>query len=365
VQATCIFIAILAVVVLLSFRKKNSDDFFPLSTTNELKGLAILLVIFGHIGYFLVSGNLFLFPISNISGVGVDLFLFLSGYGLVVSALKKPRTIGKFYNDRLLKLLVPFWLVLILLFLADFFILNKTYSLIYMASSFLGFFPTANLYADIDSPLWYFTLILFYYLIFPLVFIKKRPWVSAIIIYAVSALIIFNVGFIGGVRYFYDVHSWAFPIGMVIGWGLVGSRISQRSISATADKDSAGEPKALKNIGHYALIAILVSVIAYTSYHSGVGKGANIEQFVSLITVSAFVVLFLAKRMEIRLFSLFGLYSYEIYLLHWPILYRYDIFFRFFPGWLSMVLYLALFIGLGWALKTFSGKILSTISKEK
>jgi len=88
ITGTYIFIVIFVFAILLSLRKKKSEGFFPISITNELKGVAILTVIFGHIGYFLVSDNRFLFPLSTISGVGVDLLLFLSGYGFVVSAIK-------------------------------------------------------------------------------------------------------------------------------------------------------------------------------------------------------------------------------------------------------------------------------------
>jgi len=363
VEQTYIFTAILIVAILFSLRKKKSEGFFPVSTTNELKGIAILTVIFGHIGYFLISGNLFLFPLSTMSGVGVDLFLFLSGYGLTLSAIKKSRTIGNFYKDRLLKLLIPFWIVLILFFLLDFFVLDKSYSISYIISSFLGFFPTASLYSDINSPLWYFTFILFYYLIFPLVFNKKYPWLSAIIIYLISyLLLIFNFGPISGVRYFYETHYWSFPLGVFLGGLLCNAQVLPKLISkAVAKIKSYG--LILKNIGYYFLILALIFIIAYASY-SGMGRSNNNEQLVSIITAMAFIALFLLKNREIKLFNLLGLYSYEIYLLHWPILYRYDIFFKFLPGWLAMILYLILFICLGWLLKKSSDMILGRILKK-
>ncbi len=357
---TYIFIAILVIAVLLSLRKKKDEGVFPVSTTNELKGLAILTVIFGHIGYFLVTGNLFLYPLSTISGVGVDLFLFLSGYGLTISAIKRSRTIGNFYKDRLLKLLIPFWIVLIGFFLLDFFVLNKSYPINYIISSFLGFFPKADMYNDINSPLWYFTFILFYYLLFPLVFIKKRPWLSAILIYLISYLMLsLNLGFISGVNYFYSTHYWAFPIGVFLGWLSCNVQWLQRAVSSLFVKINSSKVLAiLKDVLRYVLILALICLIAYASY-SGMGRGNNTEQLVSVITTLAFVCLFLFKKMEIKLFSLLGLYSYEIYLLHWPILYRYDIFFKFLPGYLAVVLYIILFIGLGWLLKKVSEAILS------
>lgn len=361
---TYIFIAIFVIAILLTFRKKKQEGFFPISTTNELKGLAILTVIFGHIGYFLVSGNLFLFPLSTISGVGVDLFLLLSGYGLIISAINKPRTIGNFYKDRLLKLFVPFWIVLIVFFLLDFFVLKISYSVISILSSFLGFFPMANMYTDVNSPLWYFTFIFFLYLIFPLVFIKKKPWLSAIIIFLISYILLaFNFGFINGVMYFYKTHYWAFPLGVLLGSLVCNIQLIKQS-NIVVKINTSKALVFLKNILYTLLSLALIFIIAYSS-HTGMGREINMEQAVSIIVALSFIILFLLKRFDIRLFSLFGLYSYEIYLLHWPILYRYDIFFKYMPGYLALTLYLVLFIGLGWLLKKLSETVVSRFSTKK
>lgn len=355
VLATYIFIAIFVVAILISLKKKKDEGFFPISTTNELKGLAVLTVLFGHIGYFLITGNLFLFPLSTISGVGVDLFLFLSGYGLVVSAMRKSRTIGNFYRDRLLKLMIPLWAILAVFYLLDFFVLNKSYPINSIISSFLGFFPTASLYSDINSPLWYFTLILFYYLIFPLVFIKKKPWLSAGIIYLITySVLALNLSSISGVRYFYETHYWAFPIGLFLGGLLYNAKAVDSLIAKTKAKIKTSNLLVVfKNITYYLLILALLFAIGYASY-SGMGRNVGQEQLISVAVTLCFVLLFLMKKMEIRLFSLLGVYSYEIYLLHWPILCRYDIFFGIFPGWLAMILYIIFFICLGWILKKAS-----------
>lgn len=367
VQATYIFIVIFIVAILLSARFKKDNKFFPIETTNELKGVAILLVVFGHIGYFLVNDHNFLFPLSAIAGVGVDIFLFLSGYGLIVSALTKPRSIKQFYKDRLVKLMVPFWLVISAFFLMDFFILNKAYPLDYVVSSFFGLFNSADLYNDINSPLWYFTLILFYYIAFPLVFIKKHPWISALIIYALTYVIIaLNPAWLSKVRYFHEVHMLAFPLGVLAG-GLVCNTVDFRQKIADWTERAVKNNIALKIFKYTAycfLILILLFIIARNTYNSGVGQGIRVEQIVTMVTTLAFTVLFLIKKIEFRLMNLIGLYSYEIYLLHWPILYRYDFIFPFLPPWLAVTAYLAVFIVLGWLLQKSSNLITKNIFKK-
>jgi peptidoglycan/LPS O-acetylase OafA/YrhL len=361
IQSTYIFIAILLVAIFASVRIKKNKDFFPIETTNELKGIAILMVVFGHIGYFLVNDHNFLFPLSIIAGVGVDIFLLLSGYGLVISSINKNRTVSQFYKDRLLKIFVPFWIVLVIFFLMDFLILQKAYSINYIISSFAGIFLSADLYKDINSPLWYFTLIFFYYLIFPLVFSKKRPWLSAIIIWFITYVFIsINPTWFSQVRYFSQVHMLAFPLGMILAWFACRTTNFREQTAKQLENFFKKNLvlRILKWFGYIFLILALLAIAGYTSYNSGVGKGVLMEQLISTITALAFIFLFLIKKLDIKLFSLFGLYSYEIYLLHWPILYRYDIFFRYLPAWLAMCFYLILFLLLAWLLQKITKIIL-------
>ena len=111
---TYLFGIIFLACLLISIKNPKSDRLFSLSKTEELKGFAILAIIFAHIGYFLSSDNNFLFPLSILAGVGVNLFLFLSGFGLTASALKSPLSIINFYKKRLQKLFLPMWLIIFL-----------------------------------------------------------------------------------------------------------------------------------------------------------------------------------------------------------------------------------------------------------
>lgn len=348
VQATYIFSAIFFIALFIFIRKKKDSEFFSPAVSQELKGLAMLAIIFSHIGYFLVNDNRFLFPLSIMAGVGVNLFLFLSGYGLTVSSLHKKYSVWQFYQRRLLKLFNPFWITIIAFLLLDLFILKISYNWEYIIQSILGFFPSADLSRDLNSPFWYFTLILFYYLIFPLVFSKKYPWVSALGIYIISALVIhYEPHFLKEVLSLYKVHLIAFPLGMIMA-----------SVIHYKDKFKVSTVYPwLRKTGYYLSLILLIYIAAYTAYHSGVGKSPVTEELTSLITMSSILGIFILKKIEFRLLYIYGIFSYEIYLLHWPILSRYDIFFNWLPAWLAVLLYLLLFLGLGWLLQYISVKI--------
>ena len=356
VQATYIFSALFFVALFICIRKKQNSDFFSPLVSQELKGLAMLAIIFSHIGYFLVNDNRFLFPLSIMAGVGVNLFLFLSGYGLTISSLHKKYSVWQFYQRRLLKLFTPFWLTIIVFLLLDLFILKISYNWEYIIRSILGFFPSADLSRDLNSPFWYFTLILFYYVIFPLVFSKKYPWLSALGIYIFSAYIIHTEpSFLTEVLSLYKVHLMAFPLGMIMA-------------SVMQYKDKITFPTVypwLRKIGYYVCLILLIGIVGYTAYHSGVGKSPLTEELISLVTMSSILGIFILKKIEFRLLYLYGIFSYEIYLLHWPILSRHDFLFSWLPAWLAVLLYLLIFLGLGWLLQYISVKINDQCGRNK
>ena len=363
IQSTLIFEVILFIALFFSLRIKKIQQIFPISQSQELKGLAILLIVFSHIGYFLATDHRFLYPLSTLAGVGVDLFLFLSGMGLTASALKKSLSVLNFYKKNLLKLFVPFWIALVLFFSLDFFVLKIIYPLTYIEKAFFGLFTSVDLYKDLNSPLWYFTFILFYYLLFPIFFSKKRPWLSAIIIYAISIFILWlNIPIISWVSSFYRLHFVAFPLGILAGWLFYGLNTNTNKLCIWLK--NLWSKKYLPAIGRYLLIFFLIFFIGYVSYYFGGQRDPNINQLVSIITMLAIIFLFLLKKIEFRLLQLFGIYSYEIYLLHWPILYRYDFIYKYFPAWLATIFYLIFFIGIGWLLKKISAFILSKNTKS-
>jgi peptidoglycan/LPS O-acetylase OafA/YrhL len=358
VLATQIFSAIFVVLLLFSIRRQKSFAGLSVALTQELKGFAILAIVLSHIGYFLVSDHRFLFPLTIAAGLGVNLFLFLSGYGIATSAISKPLSVWQFYRHRLLKIYTPFWLVVIVLFTLDFLIGHKTYGFGYMFQSIIGFFPHADLWIDLNSPLWYFTLIIFFYLLFPLVFFKKYPCFSAALLYLGAYLIIrAEPTILDNVIHLYRIHLFAFPLG-VMAAGLVSKypgSLVQTAVQKLRVK--MANYQVGKTIAYWLAIIILLGVFAYTAYYSNIGGARWLEEATSLVTGVALVLLFLLKKFEIKLLYWFGFFSYEIYLFHWPIMARFDIFYRFTPAWLATLLYLGLFLALGWGMRKLLNKL--------
>ncbi len=93
---------------------------------------------------------------------GVDIFLFLSGFGLYFSLSKKDISLSKYYKKRFSRILPEFWLYLIILYISTMdFSQRSLFTLIYKATT-IGFWIPGT-----PFELWYISCILLFYAIFP------------------------------------------------------------------------------------------------------------------------------------------------------------------------------------------------------
>lgn len=341
---TILFAIIFLPALLISLKINRNQAPFSIQLTNQLKGVAILAIIFSHIGYFLSSDNQFLYPFSILAGVGVNAFLFLSGFGLTVSQLHSKLSPLAFYQKRLSKLFIPLWLTISLILIIDFLLLHKSYPLSEITSSYLGFFPKADLFQNLNSPLWYFSIIFTYYLIFPLTFVQISSYLAPLLILGTTLLLLnLPLPIDHDLIKLYKLHSLAFPLG--VSFALIIQKIKF----------------SIPLVFRYFLLIICVMIFVYTAINSYVGQDAKLEQTVSLITFFSLVAIFVLSKINSKLLSVFGIFSYEIYLIHWPIVSRFDVFFALLPPFLATALYLVLFILLGFLIQ----KVVKTLSAAR
>lgn len=364
-QQTVFFIIIFLFILLATIKRNFGKSVLDIGVTNEIKGFAILAVVFAHIGYALSDSGQFLFPLSILGGVGVNLFLFLSGFGLTISALKKPLPTLEFYKKRIIKLFIPLWVSLIMILALDKIILNRIYSFREIGQSFIGFFPQADLFSNINSPLWFITLILFFYIFFPLLFKIKSLLLSALLLLLIVYLLLFGNFFSGASLILalnfvnldslglYKLHFAAFPLGIILAYFI-------HTFGKSSFFNFFGNQYFMQVLRYFVLFAAVL-ILMYTAIHSGVGGDVLKEQSISLITCTAIIIFFVFKRFKFNLFGIFGLYSYEIYLIHWPLMSRFDIFFKFLPPYLAVSTYLLLFLTMGFLMQRFVNLIISKL----
>lgn len=335
IRQTIIVMVPAIIILLLTFRAKPKSEIFSKLDTDNLKGFAIIAIVLSHIGYFLDDNDRFLYPFSVFAGVGVNLFLILSGYGLTMSMLQKRLSIGQFYRHRLFKIYLPLWIVLITLFLVFTIFQGSHLEFGQMLKNLLGFFPQADIYLNINSPLWYITPVIFYYLLFPILFYKKFPIISAGLLFIISFYLVkLNLPISEPVLKLYKLHILAFPAGIVLAYLITKIRnIKLKNKGIISNFNSS------KLIHTRIFILILLSgLLGYLAIESEVGETIEAEQSYSLISVFIILMIGLIMPFRVLLLEKFGKLSFEIYLIHWPLIYNFNLFYRYFPASVATIL---------------------------
>ncbi len=153
------------------------------SFRGELMGIAIIWVMLLHGSELYQEVNLpILSALARRGNLGVDVFLFLSGFGLYYS-LKKSADIKKFYVRRIKRVFIPY-----LLLSSPFWLYNTVY-LKETTGYFLRDITGISFVLNGVVTTWYVFLILFLYILYPFVF-RLEEKLGA---YAEIILIVFSV----------------------------------------------------------------------------------------------------------------------------------------------------------------------------
>lgn len=131
-----------------------------LPVLDELKGLAILLVVLYHAGGVLVWQN-FLH-----GDLGVDIFVILSGVGLALG--HRPESAVSFMRRRLVRIMPAYWLILTLYWALNTHYLQHHYSPTNVILHYLGIHGWFgdSFAMSINDSFWFITLILTLYLLY-------------------------------------------------------------------------------------------------------------------------------------------------------------------------------------------------------
>ena len=148
-----------------------------------LFSVAMIWIYFRHNFFYNDFSFGILDPITHIGDIGVDIFLFLSGYGLTFSIKKYPDSIS-FYKRRLIRILPSVIILLGIFAVVDPMIgLSKWYEIV---KPQYWFFSIYSIY-------WYVGAILLFYMLFPFIINKVEQCGSAKTIIATYVIAIAGV----------------------------------------------------------------------------------------------------------------------------------------------------------------------------
>lgn len=169
-----------------------------------LKGIALLLLLFHHLFYIdnrmfdevYLWGIPWVHTFAHACKVCVPLFVFLSGYGLMVSTMKSEKfDVRYFFVKRFTKLYVNYWLIWLLFVPIGVLCFGRTFDEVYqdnVSQNFvLDLFGVLNLTGKLGyNPTWWFySCIIVLYMAFPaILFLCKKTYGIAAMLFSGIAI---------------------------------------------------------------------------------------------------------------------------------------------------------------------------------
>lgn len=242
----------------------------------------------------------------SVGSVGVDIFIFLSGFGLFYSFSKDGRVLP-FYAKRILRIIPSYLMALVVL--TAVLLVNGSFDPVNLL---LRLF-LLDFWVDGDSVYWYISFIMALYLIFPLFFtcfdtVKKKT-----VLFVLVTVICFSSHFIPGLETTkYDMAYDRLPA-FILG-----------SLAAQLDLEDRDKKIFLKKKYDLMVIALLVVVfifsVIYVEYYYqdpyNFKYYTNILLGLLLIAVNIMIFKIDRARPVIVAFSFLGDISLELYLMH-------------------------------------------------
>lgn len=307
-----LILAVLGLAALATARRSQAGEpALAARQTEQVKGLAIVLVVLGHLWVHVAQPKAWLV----MSGDAVAVFLMLSGYGLTCSFLNKRPSWGGFIWRRVRRVMIPYWAVTVAVLLLDYLILGRAYPLGQVVLTLLGINLTP-LTQNLDYVRWFVTFLLVWYLLFALAFAWLRPRLALLVLLVCAHGVM--------MLEYYVLHvGWYQHFAFVVGCSLAYRRESlgnfiQRHGGIAALSGIAG--LAVFVGVKYYLPAIKASSLP-SLFGLAVGEINSLVFCLSLLALAAWAG---RAGWSSRLLLFCGAVSYELFLLHGPFLVKYN-----------------------------------------
>ena len=193
-------------LILMTCRKTYEDRPLSILQTSQIKGLAIIAVIFNHLSLHTLEKPGDLWFSRDVGYIGVAVFLMISGFGLSISLEKKG--VENFFTKRVVRVLVPLVLTISLEIFLNHVLLRRSSNPV---SDFAKVFYDL---ASLDRNMWYVIFILFWYCITYVVFLLKLSNKAKLtLLFCVSLIVLTIPDF----SQLWKINVFSFPLGCYMG----------------------------------------------------------------------------------------------------------------------------------------------------
>lgn len=310
------------VIVLKSIKIKKQPDillsrFFDKSQTDVLKGISILMILIHHFTLRMIAPH-FMSPFLNVGFLGVGIFFFLSGFGLMSSYLRKPNYLKGFFSKRISRVYIPSILANIFIGLLGIVLGQASYSFNEMLSTSLLLQSIAT-----GKVIWYINATIIFYLYFYLALKYLKPSVAIKTMFVCATLYVLIFWIKGFGTWWYNT-AFAFPLGALFAY--------KRELVFVAIKN---------NFTNFILLFCFSFLVTFAISMLGLFNKFIFDTLSALSLVGLIVIIMYKFNFKSKFLTLVGSISYEIFLIHSPL---FDFFYRAFPTKQSGSFYLLLTI---------------------
>jgi exopolysaccharide production protein ExoZ len=276
-----------------------------IAAVDELKGLAIILILLYHGGAVLGDDN-------EIHGeVGVDIFLILSGFTLALNSALLP--LGEFFKRRILRIYPSYWIALALFvwMLHHFYGQSRSWETIWQHAVGIHAFSRLAYFADISDSFWFISMILAAYVVFAAI---RKHLDNLSLLFAVTgfltllATVIYQEnGHFGGLISL-AVRIPSFFVGVIAG-RLLGA--------------GTGE------VRFDLFLGLGLLCFYYLTFYRGIACNYTLPAIGIILTwvgLRRYLLKAAEGRFVLSSLSLLGLISYEVYLFHQPFIRDYNVY---------------------------------------
>ena len=284
----------------ISFRGKNGfEDYMSPQKTGALKGIFVIIVVLSHLRqYITLDSSALNLPFQEfmvfLGQLMVVVFLFYSGYGVLLGLRKKDGYAVSIITKRVPKVLIHFDIA-VLIFFALGWLTGKKYPIAKLLRSLIGIDGVGN-------SVWFITVILILYIVTfaVFVFVRKRVILGTALTTLISAVIVILFMRFRAHEYWWYDTLMCYPLGM---WYAIAKEKIDKALIPSFGKWLACTASA---------IAVFV---ALRQLRFGLNGSRTVFIFEAL--VFALVIVFVSMRMSVNnsVLRWFGNHVFSVYIL--------------------------------------------------
>lgn len=196
-----------------------------LEVISYLKGVSIFTIVIMHLIQIYLSSSNIVNKIVSVGGSGVHIFIICSGFGLYYSHINKPLKYTEFFKKRLLKVYIPYILVIFLSSMIPFMYMNSDKLTAILSHVFLFKMFVEKYECSFGVQFWFISTIIQFYLVFNILVKIKDKFKSNRFFFLFSILISFSWWIAISILEKSDVrvwnsfflqYLWEFSLGMIL-----------------------------------------------------------------------------------------------------------------------------------------------------